>query len=150
MNKTQEKQLWIELDLYERNYVTVYNLDCISYTTKYIEGFIGERPSENFSHELYNKLCVIYIKKLFVVFDRVKKNDFLLTPTSFSRKDIIKHVILTLEYTSHLKKFISQNYLFKKSMHERIDSLLIEIKKENVEYQKIMNRYDMKCLKGRI
>jgi len=145
------KQLWIELDLYERNYVTVYNLDFISYTTKYVNGFIGERPSsENLSYEPYKELCVIYIKKLLVLYDRVQKNKLLLTPTSFSKKDIIKYIILTLEYTSYLKQFISQNPRLKEVLRQRIDSFLIEIKNEKVEDQQFMSIYVMKCLKGRL
>lgn len=121
MNKKEDKQLRIELDLYERNYVTVNNLDYILYTPEYVNGFIGEKPCfDIFSINNYNEQCVTYVKKLILLFDRIKENTILTTKTLFSRKDIICYIIKTLEYTSYLQPFISNHLKFKKVMLERV------------------------------
>jgi hypothetical protein len=151
MNKKEDNPLRIELDLYERNYVTVNNLDYISYTNEYVNGFIGEKPcSDIFSIYGYREQCVIYITKLLLLFDRIKKNIILTTKTLFSRKDLIHHVIKTLEYTSYLQPFISNHLKFKKTMLERIDGLFLEIKNETVENKRILYSYPINCLKARI
>jgi hypothetical protein len=146
-----EKELWIELDLYERNHVTVNNLDYISYTKKYVNGFLGERPCfENLSTKLYDKQCQKYIHKLLVLYARVQEKVFLRTPAYFLRRDMINHIIKTLEYTACLKPFISQRFQFKQKMFERINALFIEIEKHDEDIQKIIYSYDFECLKARI
>ena len=151
MNKKEDKQLRIELDLYERNYVTVNNLDYISYTNEYVNGFIGEKPcSYNFSIHNYNEQCVIYVKKLIILFDRIKENTILTTKTLFSRKDIICHIIKTLKYISYLHPFISNHLKVKKTMLERIDRLFLELKDETDGNKRILYSYPVTCLKARI
>lgn len=151
MNKKENKPLGIELDLYERNYVTVNNLDYISYTNKYVNGFIGEKPYYDiFSIHNYKEQCVTYVTKLILLFDRIKKNTILTTKTLFSRKDLIRHVIKILEYTSYLQPFISNHLKFKKTMLEMIDGLFLEIKNESVENKRILYSYPINCLKARI
>ena len=54
--------LSIELDIYERKYVTEHNLEYISYTDEYVNGFIGEIPRYGIYN--YHYKCIIFVKKL--------------------------------------------------------------------------------------
>jgi hypothetical protein len=151
MNKKNDKQLRIELDLYERNYVTVNNLDYILYTNEYVNGFIGEKPlTDNFSIYNYTDQCVIYVKKLILLFDRIKKNTILTTNTLFTRKDLIHHIIKTLEYASYLHPFISNNLKFKRAILEKVDGLFLELKDETDEIKRILYSYPVSCIKARM
>ena len=154
MNKKDKKylktQLIIELDLYERNYVTVNNLEYISYTSNYVNGFIGERPVYGIYNYNYNYHCTIYVHKLLIIDDRIQDKIVLKIKTRFSRKDHIYHIIKTLEYVSYLKEFISSNFKFKEVLLERLETNFLLIQNESPEDIKRISKYDINCIKAKI
>jgi hypothetical protein len=152
MNKKDKKdikiQVIIELDLYERNYVTVNNLEYISYTSNYVNGFIGERPVYGIHNYIYH--CKTYVQKLLIIYDRIQDKIVLKIKTRFSRKDHIYHIIKTLEYVSYLKEFISSNFKFKEVLLERLETNFLLIQNESPEDIKRISKYDINCIKAKI
>jgi hypothetical protein len=142
------KDIIIELDLYERNYVTVNNLEYISYTNDYVNGFIGKSPINGIYNYIYH--CFNYIKKLLLIYDRIREKIVLKIKTRFSRKDHIQHIIKTLEYISYLNQFISSNFKFKEVFLERIDEIFLQIQNESPEDIKRISKSDINCIKAKI
>ena len=103
--KMNNRALKIALDLYERNFVTVNNLDHLTYTEEYVNGFIGDIPTFQNNDTVYKTQCVDYTKKLLILFDRIKGNFKLITPSFFNKNDTIGIYWKILNNVSFLKPF---------------------------------------------
>ena len=136
--------LSIELDIYERKYVTEHNLEYISYTDEYVNGFIGEIPRYGIYN--YHYKCIIFVKKLLLINDRIKKKIILKIEIRFSRKDMIQHLINLLKYISYLEPFITYNNVFKKVYLERLKFIYLEIKKESIDDIRRSSIDDINCI----
>ena len=136
--------LSIELDIYERKYVTEHNLEYISYTNEYVNGFIGEIP--RYGSYNYHDKCIIFVKKLLLINDRIKKKIILKIEIRFSRKDMIQHLINLLKYISYLEPFITYNDVFKNVYLERLKFIYLEIKKESIDDIRRSSIDDINCI----
>lgn len=145
------KMLEIELDIYERNYVTINNLEVLRYSENYVNGFLKNLPNIKDGYSVYHKECIVYIKKLLLLFDRIKGLIKLFIKAEFSQLDTVKIYWKILEDVSLLKDFLSMNYKFKKVVEERLNSFEEDMSTENFkEYKKYIPFKNLNCIKYRI
>ena len=166
----KNKYLKVELDIYERNYITINDIDYITYSEKYVNGYIGKPPPLNYNGEeiiftsypcMYSKItgkkvtissyqdiCVLYIRRLLVIFDRIQGSLRLQTPTRFGKEDLIKIFYKLLEDVSYLKKFLQDNNKFRDTVMEKIKEFEQDIQQKRIKEKTPLKR--LKCLKERV
>lgn len=146
--KMNNRALKIALDLYERNFVTVNNLDHLTYTEEYVNGFIGDIPTFQNNYTVYKTQCVDYTNKLLILFDRIKGNFKLITPSFFNKNDTIRIYWKILNNVSFLKHFLEMQFKFRKVFEKKIQMFEKEIQHEiGKKYIPLEN---IGCLKSRI
>lgn len=163
------KHLKVELDIYERRYVTIHDIDYITYSEEYVSGYAGKPPPFNYNGEeikfssyplvcnitgcrvtpmSYKDICVSYTKRLLLIFDRIKGTIKLQTPTRFRREDTIKIYWRILDNVSYLKRFLQYHYGFRITINNKIDEF-----EHEVQYERGKNKIPLekiKCLKARV
>lgn len=170
MNKNS-KYLKIELDIYERKYVTINDLKYITYCDAYINGYIGKRPPHNYDGfsnisfgeypDMYNEIngtrfqpssykdiCVSYVKRLLLLFDRIKGHFRLITPTRFGKEEVIKIYWRILNDVSYFKRFLKSHYKFRKVVEEKMIEFEHEVKHERGRNK--IPLQNLNCLKARV
>jgi hypothetical protein len=153
MNNSEKniKKLKIELDIYERNYVTINNLKVLRYSENYVYGFLKNLPNIKDDYSVYYKECMVYIRKLLLLFDRIKGLFELFIKTEFDRLDIVKIYWKILEDFSLLKDFLYMNDKLKKVVEEKLNSFEKDLSAENFkEYKKYIPFKNLNCIKYRI
>ena len=94
---------------------------------------------------------MVYIKKLLLLFDRIKGLIKLFIKAEFSQLDTIKIYWKILEDVSLLKDFLYMNYKFKKVVEERLNSFEEDMSTEKFkEYKKYIHFKNLNCIKYRI
>ena len=144
--KREAKLLEIELDIYERYYVTVNNLNYITYTDQYVSGFVGDLPGRLSS----TPVCVKYVKKLLLLFDRIKQHLKLFVPTQFNKQDVIKLYWKIINDVATLDSLLLYNSKFAIIYKERVNNFEEEMKKENILNQCCIPLKNIKCLINKI
>ena len=153
MNNTRKdiKKLKIELDIYERNYITINNLEVLRYSENYVYGFLKNLPNIKDGYSIYQKECMVYIKKLILLFDRIKGLFELFIKAEFDTLDIIKIYWKILEDISLLKDFLYMNDKFKKVIKEKLNSFEEDMSTGDFkEYKKYIPFKNFNCIKYRI
>lgn len=153
MNNSEKniKRLEIELDIYERNYVTINNLEVLKYSENYVNGFLYHLPNIKDGYFVYHKECIIYINKLLLLFDRIKGLIKLFIKAKFSKLDVTKFYWKILNDVSLLKNFLSIHYTFKRILEEKLNSFEEDMSTENFKkYKKYIPFKNLNCIKYRI
>jgi len=153
------KQYKVELDMYERRYVTVNGLDIITYSDEYIKGYTGNILSATdaeisrpvFGHigniispVTYKDKCVDYIKRLLILLDRVKGLFTLHTPVNFDKSDVVKLYWKIINDTVLFSDFIRNYPKIAKILREKIIEFKNEI--QNMPEKKHISLQNIECL----
>jgi hypothetical protein len=144
--KKVNKLLEIQLDIYERHYVTINNLKYITYSNNYVNGFVGEIPLPFSSTEV----CSLYIKKLLLVFSRVQKTIHFFVPVKFNKDDTLQIYWKVMNDISNMITFFQNNPKFANIYKGRINYFEREIKETYINLKNIVPVERIKCLKNKI
>jgi len=171
MNKNP-KYLTIELDIYERKYITINDINYITYSDEYVNAYVGKPPPSTHDYNennipfvdypnMYNEktgtsympmsykdICVSYTKRLLVIFDRIKGNLKLQTPVRFNRDDTIKIYWKILDSVSYLRRFLRTHDRFRNVVMDKMEDFEQEVQNERGINKIPFKR--LKCLKARI
>lgn len=140
------KKLEIELDIYEREYVMKNQLDYIYYSDEYIDGFTKEIPEYTIQNKDYKNQCIIHVKKLLILYDRVKGLLQLKTSSNFYIEDRYKLFYKILYNLSFLSKFLQYHDKFKNIVIEKVK----EFERESKHIKKELQFTNFECVKNRI
>ena len=147
LSKNTDFYIKLELDLYERDYVTKNDLEYIEYCDKYVNGYIGEFPNL----EIYNKdEVVLYIKKLILLFERISGLVTITVDVHFTKKDKIKIYWKIIRDVSKLHEFLEKNNNFFMMFKQKIISFEEELDlRPNID-KLFINSSDIQCIKNKI
>jgi hypothetical protein len=147
MNKNQLTKLYkIELDIYERYYVTVNNLEYIIYSKQYVDGYLGKLPEHSCIKE-----SSVYIRKLLLLFDRVKETFKLFVPTQFNKRNVVQLYWKIIDDVSTMNNFLRSNSKFIRIYKEKINNFEEEMnREENILHKTSIPLKNIKCIKNKI
>ena len=145
-NKKANKLLEIQLDIYERHYVTINNLEYITYSDNYVNGYVGEIPSPFSSTEV----CLLYIKKLLLMFCRVQQTINIFVPVKFNKDDIFQIYWKIMNDISNMVTFFQNNPKFANIYKGRINYFEKVIKETYINLKNVVQIERIKCLKNKI
>jgi hypothetical protein len=127
-------KLGVELDQYDRNYVTMHNLNYLKYSDDYFNGFIGNSAPFSTFPEVSN-----YIKKSLFLFERIKYKQHKYIIFIYDDDDLIKLSCKIIQDIYLLKSFLNENLKFLKAYQQKVNEiyehLYNKIKKGNNKYK---------------
>lgn len=162
MLKTESAKAYCtELDIYERRFVSENGFKYVKYSEKYVNGFLGKKPpvmdtNIDFSEyqnvhvhgddgnliisqppKTYSNICTGYSYRLIVLFNRIKKDVVLKTPSKFRQEDLVDFHFRIIKELVTLPLFLQRN----KKLVPIIKGNILKLKKYISEHPEYKNLY---------
>ena len=131
-------KLGVELDQYDRNYVTTHNLNYLKYSDDYFNGFIGNSAISTFP-DVAN-----YVRKSLFLFERIKYKQHKYIIFMYDDDDQIKLSCKIIQDIYLLKSFLNENLKFLKAYQKKVSDIYEyldnKIKKGNHKYKRLFKK----------